>query len=127
MPGLDVQDALAAAAFLANHEGVNAKEISLYGHRQGGMTALMTAALDKRISSVRVSDYFDQRNRCWAEPVDHAATALKSVKISATIQPLPDIKRMEVTPNTRSFRRNSRTRFPMHSPARMLLRYYVRE
>lgn len=70
MPGLDVQDALAAVSFLANHEDVNAGQISLYGHGQGGMTALMTAALDRRIASVFVSDYFDQRNRCWAEPVD---------------------------------------------------------
>ncbi len=70
MPGLDVQDTLAAVEFLYNREGVDAGKISVFGQGQGGMTALMTAALDTRISSVGVSDYFDQRDRCWGEPAD---------------------------------------------------------
>lgn len=34
------------------------------------MTALMTAAIDPRVSGAVVSDYFDCRDRCWAEPAD---------------------------------------------------------
>ena len=70
MPGLDVQDVLAALGFLSNYESVDGGKISVSGHGQGGMTALLAAALDSRISSVVVGDYFDQRDRCWAEPVD---------------------------------------------------------
>jgi cephalosporin-C deacetylase-like acetyl esterase len=70
MPGLDVQDTLAAVEFLATHKDVDTGKISIVGNGQGGMTALLTAALDSRISEVTVSDYFDCRNRCWAEPVD---------------------------------------------------------
>lgn len=70
MPGLDVQDVLAALGFLSHYESVDGGKISVFGHGQGGMTALLSAALDSRISSVVVADYFDQRDRCWAEPVD---------------------------------------------------------
>ncbi len=70
MPGIDVQDTLAAIDFLSAHKGVIHKSISLTGRGQGGMTALMTAALDERIATTTVTDYFDQRSRCWAEPVD---------------------------------------------------------
>ena len=70
MPGLDVQDTLAAVEFLSHQENVDAGNISITGRGQGGMTALLTAALDTRISAVTVTDYFDCRNRCWAEPVD---------------------------------------------------------
>jgi dienelactone hydrolase len=70
MPGSDVQDTLAAVDFLAKRKGVDARRISLFGHRQGGMTALLAAAVDSRITGSVVSDYFDSRDRCWAEPVD---------------------------------------------------------
>jgi cephalosporin-C deacetylase-like acetyl esterase len=70
MPGIDVQDTLAAVAFLSNHREVKTENISVAGRGQGGMTALMAAALDARISAATVTDYFDRRDRCWDEPVD---------------------------------------------------------
>ncbi len=70
MPGLDVQETLTAVDFLARHTDVDAENISVTGQGQGGMTALLSAALDSRISQVTVTDYFDCRNRCWDEPVD---------------------------------------------------------
>jgi dienelactone hydrolase len=70
MPGSDVQDTLAAIDFLAQREGVDAGRISLFGHGQGGMSALLAAAVDARVSRTVVSDYFDCQDRCWADPVD---------------------------------------------------------
>lgn len=70
MPGMDVQDVLAAVDFLSDRGDVDSRKISVYGHGQGGMTALMAAAVDPRVSGAVVSDYFDCRNRCWSEPVD---------------------------------------------------------
>ena len=70
MPGLDVQDTLAVVDYLSDHANVDSAKISITGHGQGGMTALLTAALDLRISEVTVSDHFDCRNQCWNEPVD---------------------------------------------------------
>lgn len=70
MPGMDVQDTSAAVDFLTSRKNVDAGRISLFGHGQGGMTALLTTAVDPRISGAVVSDYFDCRDRCWAEPVD---------------------------------------------------------
>ncbi len=70
IPGLDVQDTLAAVEFLSRRVNVDAGNISITGCGQGGMTALLTAALDSRVSAVTVTDFLDCRNRCWAEPVD---------------------------------------------------------
>lgn len=36
MPGIDVQDTLAAIGFLANRQGVDAKRITLFGKGRGG-------------------------------------------------------------------------------------------
>ncbi len=70
MPGLDVQDVLAAVDYLAERDDVDADQIGLVGVGQGGMTALYAAAVDRRIRAVAVADYFQVRDRCWQEPVD---------------------------------------------------------
>ncbi len=70
MPGLDVQDVLAAVDYLAEREDVDSERIGLVGLGQGGMTALYTAAVDRRVSAVAVVDYFQVRDHCWREPVD---------------------------------------------------------
>ncbi len=93
MPGLDVQDCLAALGFLSQREGVDARRISVSGHGQGGMTALLTAALDTRVAGAVVGEYFDCRNRCWAEPVDRRLRGrLKQfgdAELAALIAPRP--------------------------------------
>ncbi|HHK41048.1 MAG TPA: hypothetical protein ENJ50_01415, partial [Planctomycetaceae bacterium] len=70
MPGLDVQETLAAVEFLASRDDVDADRIVVTGVGQGGMTALMTGALEPRAAAVVVGDYFDNRDHCWDEPVD---------------------------------------------------------
>ena len=70
MPGLDVQEVLAAIDYLAQRKDVDAQRIGLAGAGQGGMTAFFAAALDQRVTAVAVADYFQNRNHCWAEPVD---------------------------------------------------------
>lgn len=70
MPGVDVEDVLAAAAALAGRLDLDAGRIAVVGLGQGGMTALVAAALDRRFVAVVVADYFQCRDRCWQEPVD---------------------------------------------------------
>jgi dienelactone hydrolase len=70
IPGLDAQDTIAAIDYLAGRPDVDPARISLFGDREGGMTALYTAALDQRVWATVVVDYFGPRERCWAEPVD---------------------------------------------------------
>ncbi|NUQ63698.1 MAG: prolyl oligopeptidase family serine peptidase [Pirellulales bacterium] len=70
MPGLDVQDVLAAVDHLASRPEIEAAKIALAGIGQGGMTAMYAAAADRRIGAVVVADYFQDRRRCWQEPVD---------------------------------------------------------
>jgi dienelactone hydrolase len=70
MPGLDVQDVLAAVDYLAQRDDVDAERIGLVGVGQGGMTALYSGAVDRRVAAVVVADYFRVRNHCWQEPVD---------------------------------------------------------
>ena len=70
MPGLDVQDVTAAIDYLASRSDVDSGRIGLAGVGQGGMTALYTAAIDLRVSTAVVIDYFQKRDRCWEEPVD---------------------------------------------------------
>jgi dienelactone hydrolase len=70
MPGLDVQDTLAAIDYLGHRPDVDPGGIGLAGIGQGGMTALYAAASDPRVRAAVVADYFDQRDHCWQEPVD---------------------------------------------------------
>jgi dienelactone hydrolase len=70
MPGLDVQDTVAAIDYLAGRADVDPAQINVLGVDQGGMTAFYTAAADRRVRTVVVMDYFGSRERCWEEPVD---------------------------------------------------------
>jgi dienelactone hydrolase len=93
MPGLDVQDILAAIDYLAEREDVDAERIGLVGLGQGGMTALYTAAVDRRISAVAVADYFQVRDHCWQEPVDRRLSGqlleFGDAELAALIAPRP--------------------------------------
>jgi len=70
VPGMDVQDVLAAIDYLAQRSDVDPARIALVGIGQGGMTALFTAAVDQRVAVAVVADYFQVRDQCWQEPVD---------------------------------------------------------
>lgn len=70
MVGLEVQQAMAVREYLANKEELALKPMAIMGKGQGGMTALYAAAVDEHFTSVVSLDYFQQRERCWEEPVD---------------------------------------------------------
>jgi dienelactone hydrolase len=44
--------------------------LGLFGHGEGGLLALYTAALDSRVAATVVSGYFAPRERLWEEPID---------------------------------------------------------
>jgi len=93
MPGLDVQDVMAAMGHLAGRRDVDASRIGIAGIGQGGMTALYVAALDRRVAAVAAADYFQQRDRCWREPVDRRLPgqllAFGDAELAAMIAPRP--------------------------------------
>ncbi|MEA1951851.1 MAG: dienelactone hydrolase family protein, partial [Planctomycetota bacterium] len=70
MTGLDVEDTLAAIEYFAHRADVDAGRIGLVGMGQGGMTALYTAALDRRVQATAVADYFQTHAQLCDEPVD---------------------------------------------------------
>jgi len=68
--GLEVQQVLALREFLASQKEISAKQIAVIGEGQGGMTALYAGAVDEQFAAVASLDYFQQREKCWEEPVD---------------------------------------------------------
>ena len=93
MPGLDVQETLAAIDYLAERSDVNPAGIGLVGVGQGGMTALFAAALDRRIRAAAVADYFETHDRCSDEPVDRRLPGrlleFGDAELAALIAPSP--------------------------------------
>ena len=71
--GMEVQEVTALADYLASDPAFDAKRIAVWGVGQGGMTALYSAAVDKRLLGATVQDYFQQREESWKEPVDRSA------------------------------------------------------
>src|SRR5262249_5128125 len=68
--GYEVQKVLAAVDWFAKEAGKEKANIAVYGHGEGGMLALHSAALDTRIGTTCVSGYFGDRRRIWQEPID---------------------------------------------------------
>ncbi len=93
MPGLDVQETLAAIDCLAERSDVDPASIGLVGIGQGGMTALFTAALDRRVRAAAVADYFETHDRCSDEPVDRRLPGrlqeFGDAELAALIAPRP--------------------------------------
>ncbi len=70
LTGMEVQETLALRDYLVKQFVLGTGQIGLLGLRQGGMTAFYAGAVDGRFGMVGVVDYFQQRERCWQEPVD---------------------------------------------------------
>ena len=68
--GSEVQQVSSAIDYLGTLPEVDAKRVTVAGSGQGGLTALYTAALDLRIETAVVADYFDIRNHAYQEPED---------------------------------------------------------
>ena len=93
MPGLDVRDILAALDALLERDDIDSDRVGIAGIGQGGMAALFAAAVDRRITAVVVGDYFQDRSRCWQEPVDRRLPAqllqFGDAELAALIAPRP--------------------------------------
>ncbi|MDW8131906.1 MAG: hypothetical protein RMI94_15245 [Bryobacterales bacterium] len=65
--GYEIQKVLAAVDWFAASKP--AAPIGLAGYGEGGLVALMAAALDERIHATLVSGYFGPREQVWQEPI----------------------------------------------------------
>jgi len=65
--GYEVQKVLAAVDWLAGRP--DAAPVGVIGHGEGGLLALYSAALDRRIDAACVSGYFGPREGLWQEPI----------------------------------------------------------
>lgn len=68
--GYDVQKVLAAVDWFVKEAGADDPRVGVIGWGDGGLLAMVSAALDPRIDAVVVSGYFDQRDNLWQEPID---------------------------------------------------------
>ena len=68
--GSEVQQISSAVDFLGKLPRVDPERIGVAGSGQGGLTALYSAALDKRLKAALVANYFDRRERVFDEPED---------------------------------------------------------
>jgi cephalosporin-C deacetylase-like acetyl esterase len=65
--GYEIQRVLAAVDWFTRDKGH--PPVGVYGHGEGGLIALYSAALDPRIQATGVSGYFGPRERVWQEPI----------------------------------------------------------
>jgi dienelactone hydrolase len=70
--GYEVQKVLALVDWIKQQPNAPAKspaKIGVFGYGEGGLIALVAAALDPRIDATGVSGYFSSRQRVWEEPI----------------------------------------------------------
>jgi cephalosporin-C deacetylase-like acetyl esterase len=65
--GYEIQRVLAAVDWFAHEK--DHPPVGVYGHGEGGLLALYSAALDPRIQAAGVSGYFGPREGLWKEPI----------------------------------------------------------
>jgi cephalosporin-C deacetylase-like acetyl esterase len=65
--GYEVQKVLAAVDWFTRDK--DHPPVGVYGHGEGGLLALYSAALDPRIRAAGVSGYFGPREAVWKEPI----------------------------------------------------------
>jgi len=67
--GYEVQKVLAAVDWFSHEAGAKERSIGVIGYGEGGLVALLAAALDTRVDAVVTSGYFDSRQDVWQEPI----------------------------------------------------------
>ena len=91
--GYEIQKTLAAVDWFAKEAGAGKPRIGIVGWGQGGLTALHSAALDRRVNAACVSGYFDSRQNVWQEPVDRNVFGLLrdfgDAEIASLVAPRP--------------------------------------
>lgn len=74
--GYEVQKALAAVDLFDSRNREHEAPIGMIGYGEGGLLALYAAALDRRITSVVISGYFQEREGLWQETIDRNVWSL---------------------------------------------------
>ncbi len=74
--GYEVQKVLAAIDLFESRNREHEAPIGMIGYGEGGLLALYAAALDRRITSVVVSGYFQEREGLWQETIDRNVWSL---------------------------------------------------
>ena len=91
--GMEVQQVVALADYLAAQSGIDGNKIDVWGEGQGGMTALYAAATDERLAGATVENYFEQREESWKEPIDQVLygqlNEFGDAEVAALIAPRP--------------------------------------
>lgn len=91
--GIEVQQVMALADFLAAQPEIDSNKIGVWGEGQGGMTALYAAAVDERLATATVQGYFEQREDSWKEPIDRVIygqlNEFGDAEVAALIAPRP--------------------------------------
>ena len=89
--GYEVQKVLAAIDLFESRNREHEAPIGVIGYGEGGLLALYAAALDRRISSVVVSGYFQEREGLWQETIDRTVWSLLTefgdAKVAGLIAP----------------------------------------
>ena len=67
--GYEVQKVLALVDWFARENQAYSAPVAVAGYGEGGLLALYSAALDKRIDATLVSGYFQPREQVWREPI----------------------------------------------------------
>ena len=92
--GYEVQKVLSAIDWFKQSADKDLK-IGVAGYSEGGLLALYSAAVDKRIDAVLVSGYFTSRQRVWDEPIYRNVWGLLSefgdAEIASLVAPRPVI------------------------------------
>jgi len=65
--GYEVQKVLAAVDWFCREK--THPQVAVFGHGEGGLLAMYSAAADERIQSTFVSGYFGPREGVWSEPI----------------------------------------------------------
>ena len=88
--GYEVRKIEAAVSWLKSH---GPAPIGVAGYGEGGLLALYSASVDKRIDVALVSGYFQSRQRLWAEPIYRGVFGLLrefgDAEIASLIAPRP--------------------------------------
>lgn len=74
--GYEIQKVLSVVDFFETLNRGQPAPVGIIGYGEGGLLTLYAAAIDKRISSVVVSGYFQEREGLWQETIDRSVWAL---------------------------------------------------
>ena len=67
--GFEIQKVLAAIDWFEKENAESQLPIGVAGYGEGGLLALYSAAIDRRIRAALVSGYFQPREQLWQEPI----------------------------------------------------------